>query len=125
MSGSNALGIGWYVGFALFMFAGYSVVGGSVFRRFGSVGLTAYWAVLTLIFGSGCVWALGRGTLLGVLTFLPIMLCLVGLPTGLAMIQLARRQRKQPHISSGQASTFLFARTLLMIPVGMLAAYAV
>jgi hypothetical protein len=115
----------WDVLFTLCLFAGYSIVGGSVSRRFGTVGLTVYWIVLTLSFVGGCVFALGGATLLGVLTFLPIMLCLLGLPTGMAMIQLARRQRKQPQTSSGQAARFLFARTLLLMPVGMVAAYGV
>jgi hypothetical protein len=117
--------IGWYLAATLFICVGFSVIGGSLFTRFGAVWLGVYWVVITFLFGSGCVWALGGGTFLGVLTFFPIMLCLIGLPTGLAMLQLLRRQRKKPQITSGQASTFLFVRSALLIPVGVLAGYAV
>jgi hypothetical protein len=115
----------WTVLFGLLMLAGYSVVGVPVFRRFGSIALIVYWLVVTFSFTGGCIWALGGGTLLGVLTFLPIMLGLVGLPTGLALLQMVRHQQKNPQISSGRASTFLFLRTLLLVPVGILASYAV
>jgi hypothetical protein len=112
--------IGWYLAATLFICVGFSVIGGGLFTRFGAVWLGVYWVVITLLFASGCVWALGGGTFLGVLTFFPIMLCLIGLPTGLAMLQLVRRQ-----ITSVQASTFLFVRSALLIPVGVLASYSV
>ena len=117
--------IGWYLAATLFICMGFSVIGGTLFTRFGAVWLGVYWLVITILFGSSCVWALGGGTFLGVLTFLPIMLCLIGLPTGLAMLQLLRRQRKKPQITSGQASTFLFVRSALLIPIGVLASYGV